>query len=255
MFRIRVLGSFKVLYRGQELDLQPKQNLVLLALVWAHGPASRDRLVDMLLDHHAPGSQATLRSHFRRIRDAVRAAEGDERELYLRYESGGQSMYELHPGVRVDVFETREQVRLAQTLYAGGEVTSAAGVIAGVLTQWHDPAIPETAQGWAGQLRDELGNLHRLAVHTGLRADISLDLHQHAVGELAGLVRKWPEDGDVWQLLITALYRCNRTTEAVHASQQALEIVRAAGYEEARWLDLQTAVLNETLPMRGVVPL
>jgi DNA-binding SARP family transcriptional activator len=98
---------------------------------------------------------------------------------------------------------------------------------------------------------NDLKGIHWSASLTGIKADICLGRHREVIAKLQHLTDDRPEDGEVWALLATALYRSYRVREAVKVCQRAITARARNGIEAHRLQELQRALLTETAPLLG----
>jgi Flp pilus assembly protein TadD len=100
---------------------------------------------------------------------------------------------------------------------------------------------------------ERLANIYQTAVITQLKVWISRGQHREAVSELSLLTQRWPGEGEVWELLITALYRSDRRAEASKACRRAIDAMREQGLDDSLFQHLQRDMLNGSLPKRGLL--
>ena len=223
MFDLAVLGHPTVLlWRGQRVKLRPMERVVILALVCAKGYSlTALKLARQLYgDDRREGAARTTASHAAHIRKALRAVVGDDQALVSETVRGGVAY-------RLDIVsECIDAVRFDRQVVAGcrqlqqGLHEEAAATLDAALSLWRGAPLSDAA-GWpfASPEITRLQNLHRAALVTCMEARIAANRHWEVVGELEGMAAAHPEDGKVWQLLITSLYR-KRTgsREGMHGS-------------------------------------
>lgn len=255
MIKLDVLGPLRLRYRGKVIRLQPKQCLVILALMCADGPVNSDRLMHLLWDRPTPGSEKTLRTHISRARKAVIGAGGSGEDLIATIElGGGRTVYRLANGLDIDALRFQQLVAAGCQAFRQGRIDDASAQLSAALASWQGQPLAEAsgrpfALGHVQRLED----IYQTAVITQLKAWISLGQHREAVSELSLLTQRWPGEGEVWELLITALYRSDRGAEASNVCRRAIDAMRAEGLDDSLFQQLQRDMLNGLLPKRGLL--
>src|SRR6266404_124607 len=103
----------------------------------------------------------------------------------------------------------------------------AAATLEAALGLWRGAPLADAADlPFASAEITRLENLYRAATITVVEARIAVGRHWEVVGELAGMAVARPDDGKVWHLLITSLYRSDRDAEAGTACQDGIRIFR-----------------------------
>jgi DNA-binding SARP family transcriptional activator len=252
MFDLAVLGDPTVLrWRGQRVKLRPMERVVILALVCAKGYSlTAMKLARQLYgDDWRDGAARTTRSHTAHIRKALRVVVGDDRALVSETVRGGVAY-------RLDIVsESIDAVRFERQAVAGyrqfqqGLHQEAAATLDEALSLWHGAPLSDAA-GWpfASAEIARLENLHRAAIIACMEARMAADRHWEVVGELRGMTVAHPDDGKIWQLLITSLYRSGRDADATAACQDAIRAFHQRGLDASRLEALQRDVLAGSLP-------
>jgi DNA-binding SARP family transcriptional activator len=252
MFDLAVLGNPTVLcWSGQRVTLRPMERVVILALVCAKGYSlTAMKLARQLYgEDWREGAARTTASHAAHIRKALRAVVGNDRVLVSDTVQGGVAY-------RLDIAsDCIDAVRFERQAVAGchqfqqGRHEEATATLDAALSLWRGAPLSD-AVGWrfASPEITRLQNLHRAALMTGLEARIAAGRPWEVVGELEGLAAARPDDGKVWQLLITSLYRSERDAEAAVACQHAIRAFHQQGLDVGRLEVLQTDVLTGSLP-------
>jgi len=251
MFDLAVLGDPAVLrWRGQRVKLRPMERVVILALVCARGYLlTAVKLARQLYDDRPDGAVRTTASHVAHIRKELRAVVGDDQALVSETVRGGVAY-------RLDIApESIDAVRFGRQVAAGclqfrqGLHEEAAATLDAALSLWLGAPMSDAA-GWPFASAEivRLENLHRAAIITCMEARIAAGRHREVVGELEGLAAVGTEDGKIWQLLITSLYRSERDAEATIACQDAIRAFHLQGLDTSRLEALQHDVLTGALP-------
>jgi DNA-binding SARP family transcriptional activator len=261
MITIDLLSSFRLTCDDQPVVLQHRRVLLIQALWCAAGPVPADSLMRRLQDRPEPGSRITMRSHISRTRAAVAAAGGQLRELIITRQAGhGQTTYQLADGLEVDAERFRQLAPLGSHAVRDGDYERGAEVLGRALSLWgNDPdddrrPLPEAAdRPFARDRRTRLRDMRKDAMLAMLTAFVSLGRHREAVAELEQVTREYPDEGAAPRLLAVALYRCERTRDAAAVCRRAIENLRAVGHDDTPFQELQRAILNRALPLRGAL--
>jgi DNA-binding SARP family transcriptional activator/tetratricopeptide (TPR) repeat protein len=221
--RVGVLGPVTVWRDGHEVIAgQPRQLAVLGVLASrANQVVSRGELVDAVWGDQPPTSVDsgiyTYVAGLRRVLDPDRSRRAPGRVLVS---SGGGYLLRLSPG-SLDADQFEECLGRSRELRASGDVRGAARVVDEALGLWRGQAFAGVPGPFAGAERVRLAELRATAAVE--RADLMLAGGQSAVAvaELAALVAEYPLRERARGLLMTALYRCGRQAEALHAFHDA----------------------------------
>lgn len=257
MIEIKVLGEFEATYDGNPIELQPKQHMVIMVLLCAGGVLTRDRMVQLLWDTPSAGSVKTLHTHLSRIGKGVQAAGGSPEELIVTVPlGGGRFGYRLAGDLEVDAERFQRLVDAGSDAYRQGLIAEADAAIADALKlrERGRPAIEVAGRPWAVDFIHGLDETYKTALIVSHKVGITLGKHREAVGPLGRLARRWPGEGEIWKLLVHALYRSDRMAEASDACREAIDTMRAEGADDRFFLDLQRDVLQGVLPKRGPLP-
>lgn len=216
LMEIEVLGPIAVNGdSGEEVVVpgaRPKGLLALLAL-----DASRIVPTDTILealwgDSDIANREAALHTTVNRLRKAI----GNET---IQTEPGG---YRLNlPATSTDVARFQTHLRRARQMHTLGHARSAAESYRRALAQWRGPALTDLRQfEFAEQAARQLDEERLGAVESLMDAMLSEGAHEQVASELSGLVEDFPYRERLWQLLMLALYRSGRQTEALEAFRE-----------------------------------
>src|SRR3954467_10343085 len=223
MLEFLVLGPVEVRRDGKRVAIpggKTAELLVHLALA-AGAPVRSDRLLDDLWAG-SPTHPNTPQQKVARLRRSL----GDPSLI-----AGGEDGYRLavEPAA-VDAHRVLRDVDSATALFDDGAHAAAAAVSAAALALFRGDVLP-SAGAWAAPQRARLEEARMQLIETRFAA--RLRLGEDVIGELAAAVATAPYREELWELLITALYREGRQAEALAAYQR----VRARLADE---LDLET---------------
>jgi DNA-binding SARP family transcriptional activator len=252
MFDLAVLSDPTVLrWHGQRVELRPMERVVILALLCAKGHSlTALKLARQLYpDDQREGAARTTASHAAHIRKALRAAVGHDRALVSERVRGGVAYRLDIVSDCVDAYRFEQQVAAGCGLLQQGMHEEAAATLGAALGVWRGAPLSDAA-GWPFAAAEiaRLESLYRAATITLMEARIEAGRYQEAVGELAGMAAARPEDGKVWHLLITSLYRSERDADAGAACQDGIRAFRGLGLDTSRLEALQQEVLTGSLP-------
>jgi DNA-binding SARP family transcriptional activator len=206
---------------GPELRrLRGRRQVLLFCLLVASAgsPVDTGRLTEALwptarpTDHHN-----ALQSQVSRLRRCLGGA--------VRYRAGGYQLDAARGSVDAHVFE--QLVVDARRLVDAGSYTLAGRLADDALGLWRGEPMADMHDTEA--LRREAMRLHDLRVEASVvrvQADLGLGLHQAAVIPLNRLVEQYPLREDLWSLLVLALYRCERSADALAAYRRARGLLR-----------------------------
>jgi DNA-binding SARP family transcriptional activator/ABC-type transport system substrate-binding protein len=233
----RILGPLEVLDGGRQIPLggaKPRSLLALLLLARGR-PVSTERLIDEIWDGRRPDTaHKIVQLHVSSLRKAL----GDERistvergyVLHLeRGELDAERFEELASSASgAPPAQALKQLRAALELVRGG------------------PLDNLRLESWVGPEVAQLDELVLSATEARIEAELALGRHRDVVRELERLVAAHPDREDLLRLLMLALYRCGRQTEALDAYRRSASRLRAElGLEPSpRLQQLERAILE-----------
>ncbi|MET8627820.1 BTAD domain-containing putative transcriptional regulator [Kitasatospora sp. NPDC004669] len=235
--RIALLGPVRAWRGDAALPLGPAQRRAVLAmLAAAEGHVvTTEELIDGLWGEASPNrAVAAIRNHVSQLRSVL---EQDRTEPRLLVSAGGGYALLLAPGA-TDLAVFQRLTQDATRLRAGGDPAGAAGRLAEALELSTGEPLAGVPGGHAERWRERFAQ-RRVAVRRE-RLELELELGRHArvADELTTLVGEFPLHEGFAALLMTALYRSDRRTEAL-----------AAFAATCRALDAELGV-EPTLPLR-----
>jgi DNA-binding SARP family transcriptional activator len=259
VIELKVLGEFEATCNGSIIPLQPMQKIVILILLCADGLIARDRIVRLIWDHPSAGSVKTLHTHLSRIGKGVEAVGGQPDDFVVTVPLGSRQFgYRLARGLDIDAVRFQRQVVAGCEAYRQGRIEDAdAGLSAALrLRERGRPAVEVAGRPFALGYVHDLEETYKNALIAHFKCGISLGRHREAVGAVRRLTRRWPGEGELWELLVHALYRSDRMADASEACREAIAAIRAEGADDRSFSELQRNVLRGALPKRGslVVP-
>src|SRR3954469_17884193 len=207
MLEFLVLGPVEVRRDGKPVSIPGGKTAELLVhLALAAGEAVRaDRLLDDLWAG-TPTNRNTLQQKVARLRRGL----GDPSLVV-----GGDDGYRLavEPDA-VDAHRVLRAVEAATRLFDEGDWPAAASASAAALALVREDMLP-SAGDWAAPQRARLEEARMQLMETRFAA--RLRLGEDVIGELDAAVATAPYREELWELLITALYRGGRQADALSA--------------------------------------
>jgi DNA-binding SARP family transcriptional activator/tetratricopeptide (TPR) repeat protein len=215
----RILGSLEIAVGAERLELGgPRQQVVLATLLLsANRVVTMDRLLEAIYGEDLPltaRSQAQISiSSLRRLF----ASHGRAPTISTRAPG-----YLLQVGTgRLDSQRFGEMVAAARTARDANHRDRAVASYRDALRLWRGPAL----EGMDSQLiRAAASRLDEQRITTNedrLTLELDLGRHHELVGELTELVEEFPLRERLRGQLMLALYRCDRTAEALQVYRQA----------------------------------
>jgi DNA-binding SARP family transcriptional activator len=238
----RILGPLEVRHEGRPLRIGGAKERALLVLLLLHAdePVSVDRLIDELWGESPP---ATARKSLQ-VRVAVlrRALRGDV--LITR---GDAYLIRLQPD-QLDLRRFEQMLADGSDALAAGDAHVAITVLREALALWRGPALADFAyESFAQVAITRLEELRLHALELRIEAQLDLSLHAEVIAELEELVAVHPSRERLRGLLMLALYRDGRQTEALDLYRRTREeLVAELAIEPGPALQkLQQAILRQ----------
>ena len=246
--RVAALGELQAWRDGNQLDLGPLQQQVVLAilLLQANRPVSRRAIIDAVWGGEAPKSVVNLvQRHASGIRHALepnRAARSLDSRLAFR---GGAYTLSIPAGaLDVEVFEAA--LARAKRARVSGRPDEAAEALRNALALWRGPLCDGLSSPFLDAERDRLAEQRVGALADRIELDLELGSASDLVSELRRLIAEHPSHERLHGLLMRALYREGRAADALDAYASARRHFRDhLGLEPSTSLrDIQRRVLN-----------
>ena len=223
-----VLGSFRVDREGQEVDLGPRLQRTLLAIlvVDTRHVVPVDRLIDLLWRDEPPSAAvASVQAYvsgLRRVLEPGRPARAPAQVLVTR-----DPGYVLRAeDDQVDALQFQALARQAHNDLAADQPAAAAAHLEDAFALWRGDPLPEFAgEPWAVPVVARLAEAHDLAAEDRISAWLALGRHAEAATELEAMVQACPLRERRWGQLIVATYRCGRQADALSAYQRCRTVL------------------------------
>ncbi|MEU3982787.1 BTAD domain-containing putative transcriptional regulator [Streptomyces sp. NPDC026672] len=220
--RFSLLGPVRA-WRGEtEIALgSPQQQTVLAVLLLNNGAqVSTDHLVRAVWGEHPPVSGASVvRTYITRLRQIL----GSEKSLICT-RSGGYSLAVSSESLDVERF--RHLTVRARAAKSQGAMDDAAALLREALRIWSGTPLAGQKTPFAQVQRNVLDEWKALAAEECLAIDIEQGRHAQASVELFSLLETHPLRERLSELLMLALYRSGRQTEALDIYRRTRSVLR-----------------------------
>ncbi|WP_187415059.1 AfsR/SARP family transcriptional regulator [Nonomuraea sp. PA05] len=252
--KIRLLGPLQVARSdGWATIRAPQQRAVLAVLLLANGSlVTIDRLIDELWGERPPASaHNTIHAYVMRLR---RVLTGELGHRLITRPPGYQFQVETQ-ALDCGVFE--RLLTEGQADLAAGRWEPASERLTQGLALWHGSAaladVPSTPAVEAERAR--LDRFRLTALEAGIDANLELGRHAEVLPELERLAAEYPLRENLRRLLMLALYRCGRRTDALEVYRETRRLfIDELGIEPAKELrDLEHTILRDERPL-GTAP-
>ncbi len=200
----------------------PRQRALLASLLLsANAPVSLDALAEAVWDGSPPpGAATTLRSHVRRLRQALGPRAG------ARISACGPGYQIRVQEPELDVLGFEAACRDAAAACRGARWQEASAAAATGLALWRGtPLLDVQSQLLRDQFVPALEQLHLQALEDRAEADLRLGRHDGLIADLRGLAARYPVRERFHGQLIEALARAGRQAEALEAYRHAREVL------------------------------
>ena len=184
--------------------------LLALLLIHRNELVSSERLLDELWGGRAPRTALkTLQTYISQLRRAL--GEG-----VIATTPTGYQLSVAAGALDADRFEAL--VAAGGNALEHGDPAAAASALHEALALWDGPALGVMAdERWAKATVDRLEEERLQALELRLEADLACGAQRRVVSELQSLVAEHPTREHLLELLMVALYRCGRQTDALEA--------------------------------------
>ncbi|MEV0090290.1 BTAD domain-containing putative transcriptional regulator [Streptomyces sp. NPDC050738] len=214
--RFRVLGPLVGERDGQALALGPPQQRALLAvLLLSEGrPVSLAKLLDALWGEQLPTrAVGILRTYVSRLRALLEPDRTPRAPATVLVSEGGGYALRL-PAAALDTTVLDARLRTAADLRARGEIAAAHRELEQSLAMWSGTPLSGLPGPYAQRQRERLTELWRSAREDHFQCALELDRHAESVAALRSFAAEHPLRERSQALLMRALHRAGRQTEA-----------------------------------------
>jgi DNA-binding SARP family transcriptional activator/Ca2+-binding EF-hand superfamily protein len=224
VLHIQLLGPVRAEGNAGPVPLRGMRQRTLLArlALSASSVVSQDDLVESLWGGIATAGRRTLHSHVSRLRTSL--ADGAA-EVSLTYREPGYVLQT--PAETVDALWFERRVTEGTEALEAGDADGASRLLASALGRWRGSALEDArVSRWLDDEALRLEDLRVQASMTRLEAEVVLGRHRSAVRPLEQLTADHPLDERGWELLVLALHRSGRQTDALAAFRRARRLLR-----------------------------
>jgi DNA-binding SARP family transcriptional activator/streptogramin lyase len=239
--RFCVLGRLEAYDDGVELDLGPRKQRAVLALLLlnANHVVSTERLIDDLWGDSPPSTaRATLQVYVAGLRKALG--------------SGGASLRTRAPGYVLELdagaLDLDRFTQLRAEARESSDAEHRAALFHEALMLWRDEPLPELrTEPFSTAAVAHLDQLRLAALEERIDADLALGREAALVSELESLVAEHPYRERLRAQLMLALYRSGRQADALDAYQAGRRVLQDdLGLEPGNELrNLEAAILRQ----------
>ena len=222
-----VLGQLRATRDGVELDLGPRLQRALLAILLtdANRVVPVDRLVDLLWHEEPPAAaMASLQAYVSQLRKVLEPERARRAPAcVLVTEDPGYALR-----VTEDQVDAPRFAALARRAHdeLDRQPQRAADTLDAALALWRgEPFAEFSTEAWALPLVARLTEAHDLAEEDRIDAWLALGRHAQAAAELEPLVEARPLRERRWGQLMLASYRCGRQGDALRAYQRCRTVL------------------------------
>lgn len=240
----RILGSLELAAGSRRLDLGGTRQQIVVAtlLLSANRVVTMDRLLEAIYGEDLP---PTCRAQAQISISALRRVFAPHSsEAIISTHTHGY-VIKVEEG-QLDAERFEQLVAAARAARDSGQLDRAVASYRDALRLWRGPAF----DGIESQLiRAAASRLDELRITTNedrLQLELYLGRHHELIGEFTGLIEEFPLRERLRGQLMLALYRCDRTAEALQVYQQARQtMIDELGIEPSdRLQQLEHAILT-----------
>jgi DNA-binding SARP family transcriptional activator len=246
----RILGTLEIVDGDRKLELGAAKQRALLAvlLLRANEIVSLDRIIDELWGVHAPTTAPhTVQVYISQLRKVLDSGRGDDRkESVIVTRRPGYAINVERDELDLHRFEGR--VERGKQALAEGDAETAARELRAALDLWRGPPLADFEfEAFAQTAIARLEELRLGALEERFQAELSLGLHDSVIAELMTLSQEHPLRERPREMLMLALYRSGRQTEALQIYTQTREtLVEELGIDPSAALQqLEQAILRQ----------
>jgi DNA-binding SARP family transcriptional activator len=247
MLDLRILGPLALAVDDLPVRLSPSLRVLLLCLLLGRQPVHARRLAELLWGGEPPASwQATLRSHICRLRQAIDDQKPAGHVGLLVTEKVGTAVcYGLRiPAESVDATRFERLVTAGRSALGDRSYPTAAALLAEALGMWRGQPLADVAgRPFALAEIRKLEGLYRAARTARVEAEIGLGRFREVIGEVEGMLTRWPTDIGLRRLLVESLCRAERYGDAARACQVGIKLALGEGLDVTGLETLQREVL------------
>ncbi|MEV6768337.1 BTAD domain-containing putative transcriptional regulator [Nocardia sp. NPDC051030] len=246
-WQLAVLGPVELIWDGvPAASMPPKQQAALVMLAGARGRTlSVEEMIGGIWGTDRPASAVgALRNYAWALRKHLSARPG---EIQLASESRG---YRLDGPIDIDIDRADRLRAEAEEARAAGVLDRADAVLRDAMRLWRGDPLSGVPGPWASAERARLRRLHRVLHEDLIDITVQRGDYSRAIADLEALITGDPHSERLRGLMMTAMYRAGRRTEALDEYQRIRRLlVSEQGIEPGpALLELHRQILADELP-------
>jgi DNA-binding SARP family transcriptional activator len=231
VLEVRILGGLEVTRGGSAVDLGIRQARALFSLLAlrARTPVRGASLAEALWPQGPPPRwEATVQSHVSRLRKSLEPDRPPRAPSTVLRTTGNAYVLDMTEEA-IDAGRFEKRATEGRSARAAGELRRAKDLFESALVQWRGEPLadfphPDAIAGEVARLQD----LQALTREDWAETTIALGEHRSAVGDLESLVIENPFRERAWELLLLALYRSGRQSDAVRRYREVRALLGEA---------------------------
>ncbi len=215
--RYALLGPVRAWRGAEQLDLGAPRHRAVLAVLLLHAnrPVGRERLIQAVWGEPAPAYAVNqLQKYVSALRRVLEPGRGARSTPgILNWTDGGYVLKVEPDGLDLAMFQRR--IGMGRGAQALGNAEQAAAELSEALNLSDGPALADVSSAFLDAERDRLAELRTAVLEERIKADLELGRHRKLVPELSRLVAEFPFRESLAALLMLALYRSGRQSDAL----------------------------------------
>ncbi len=225
----KILGPLEVGHGGRPIPIPALKQRAVLAvlLIGVNRVLPVDRLIHELWGDNPPVQAAAVLqgyvSNLRRLLEPERAPRAPAQVLVSR--ASGYAL--VTDPDRFDSARFQASAAEGHALLNAGQAEAAQRALEAGLALWRGPALADFAyEPFAQPEAARLEELRAVSLEDRAECDLAVGRHAAAVADLETMVGQRPLRERLWALLMLALYRAGRQSEALRAYERARRVLR-----------------------------
>ncbi|MFC4497406.1 BTAD domain-containing putative transcriptional regulator [Streptomyces ovatisporus] len=264
---IGILGPLVVRVDGTSVvpsAAKPRQVLALLAANAGQQMSTATIAQELWGSSPPTNPSGVVQTYIKQLRRAISAALGPVPQEQAAGRSAKDVLRRGHhgymldmPGTTTDAHEFDRLATRGLRSLVEGDGEEASRSLERALGLWRGPALADVRTGSGLEVEAQcLEEARRAALDGRITADLQLGRHAQLIGELTMLTARFPLQESLHAQLMVALYRCGRSSQALHVYRRMrAEYVEELGIEPSHRLQrLHRAVLDADPMLDSPVP-
>jgi DNA-binding SARP family transcriptional activator len=213
-----ILGRLEVWSAGRSIGPRESKPRALLAalVVRVNDVVTMDGLLDAVWPENPPRTAThSIHVYISGLRRLLTENDDGPRARPLLVREGRGYRLEIDP-IEVDAVRFERAAHRGRALLDAGDAAGASGELRSALALWRGDPVPELADAeLARGAASRWEEMRILATESAVEADLALGRHADVVAELRALAGQHPTRERVHELLMLALYRSGRPSDAL----------------------------------------